>query len=98
MTIGIVVVACFAAYRLVSHGEHDIDLELHELGREVLEPGRHSVGRSVFERDLTRIADEGLLDDLLILSRGLPGVQPTHPIRSPVRLHLGQHRRRREAT
>jgi len=80
MTIGIVVVDCFRRlYRLVPHGEHDIDLELYELGREILEPGRLSACRSVLERDVTRIADEGLLDELLILRRGPARVQPTHP-------------------
>ncbi len=74
--------------RGVSDSEHEIDLELRELGREFLEPSGLSVGRSVLERDVARIPDEGLFDELLIGSRGAARVQPAHPICSPVRLHL----------
>jgi hypothetical protein len=47
MTIRTVAVACFAAWIAWFPGKHDIDLELDELCREGLEPGRLSVGGSV---------------------------------------------------
>ena len=96
MTIGIVLVACFAALIAGSPTANTTStLSCDELGREFREAGGLPVGRSILERDVPRIPDEGLFDEVLIRDRRPARVEPTHPIRSLLRCHLDGRRRHR---